>query len=583
MNRLCRTPHVLLIAVASVIAALGFAPSALAVPGPGPSGLGSASSFGVLGSTNVVNTGPTVVNGELGIAPGTSVAGFPPGVVNGNLHFDDPLAAQAHTDSITAFGEANTPSATLIPGNLAAQTLGPGVYHSAGNMTSTGTLTLDAGGNPNAMFIIRAGGTLTTSAASQVVLIDGAQASNVYWVVDSATLGTTSTFAGTLFASFAVSANSGVLVRGRLLSRNATVTLDFDTVDVPVGTTTTLTSSANPSGLSAPVSYAAAVTPDFGTQTVGDGSVAFSDENGPIAGCAAVSVAAGDAICDTTSAPTAGSHTITATYTPAALDITFDASASQPFTQTVAPTPPPPVTTTTTTATTTTGPVTTTPPTTTLPTTAGPTAGSPSPTATATAAATSKSGVVKLDAGQSSAATGTTITGYRWYLGTKLIGRTESLDYRIPAGVRKATFTLRVTDSAGETATSDLVILVHGHDAPGALSATTLFTPNSARLTPGARGLLTKLRPVLLGSSQVTIDGYTAGLPGPQTVQRHKRSALLSANRAKAVEAFLFHGHAPSGVHLSVSGMGRAEDSAGLVRNRKTTVSYTRFVVTSIT
>jgi outer membrane protein OmpA-like peptidoglycan-associated protein len=191
--------------------------------------------------------------------------------------------------------------------------------------------------------------------------------------------------------------------------------------------------------------------------------------------------------------------------------------------------------------------------------------------------------VVKLDAGQSSGATGTTITGYRWYLGTKLIGRTKSLDYRIPSGVRKATFTLRVTDSAGETATSQVAVVVHGHEAPGALSATTLFTPNSARLTPSAGRLLTKLRPVILASSQVTIDGYTAGLPGPQTVQRHKRSARLSANRAKAVQTFLFHGHAPSGMHLSVSGMGRAQDSAVLVRNRKTTVSYTRFVVTSIT
>jgi outer membrane protein OmpA-like peptidoglycan-associated protein len=125
--------------------------------------------------------------------------------------------------------------------------------------------------------------------------------------------------------------------------------------------------------------------------------------------------------------------------------------------------------------------------------------------------------------------------------------------------------------------------VVHGHEAPGALSATTLFTPNSARLTPAARRLLTKVRPVLLTSSQVTIDGYTAGLPGPQTVQRHKRSARLSANRAKAVETFLFHGYAPSGLHLSVSGMGRAQDRAVLVRNRKTTVSYTRFVVTRIT
>jgi outer membrane protein OmpA-like peptidoglycan-associated protein len=584
MKRLCRTPHVVLILVASVIAALGFAPSALAGPGPGPLvSLGSASSLAVIAGTTITNTGPTVATGDMGVWPGTSVTGFPPGVVNGTIHGGGAAAEQAQNDAAAgdqqALGLAATPLTTT---DIGGQTLTPGVYAAPNALSLTGTVTLDAQGDPNAVFIIRLGGVLTTAPSSHVVLVDGAQASNVYWAVGaSATLGSGSTFAGTIIAFTSITTNTGVIVRGRLLARNGSVTLDFSIVQVPVGTTTTLTSTANPSAQGDQVSYTAAVTPDFGAQTVNDGTVAFSDGSGLIPGCETVAVVAGSATCNPASAPAAGSHTIVGTYTAALGNSTFDGSASQPLTQTVTPTPAPPITTTTTTTTgtTTTAPVTTTPPT---PPTA-PTAGSPSPTATATAAATSRGGVVKLDAGQSSDATGTTITGYRWYLGSKLIGRTKSLDYRIPSGVRKATFTLRVTDSAGETATSEVAVVVHGHEAAGALSATTLFTPNSARLTPAALRRLTKLRPVILASSQVTIDGYTAGLPGPQTVQRHKRSARLSANRAKAVETFLFHDHAPSGMHLSVSGMGRAQDSAVLVRNRKTTVSYTRFVVTSIT
>jgi hypothetical protein len=201
MKRLCGTPHVVLIAVASVMAALGFAPSALASPGPGPLvSLGSASSFAVIAAQSISNTGPTDGTGETGVWPGTSVTGFPPGIVNGSIHPGDAAAQLAQSDAAAgdqqALGLAATTS--LAPAvDIGGQTLTPGVYDAPTSLGVTGTVTLDAQGDPNAVFIIRSGGVLTTAPSSHVELVDGAQASNVYWTVGaSATLGAGSTFAG---------------------------------------------------------------------------------------------------------------------------------------------------------------------------------------------------------------------------------------------------------------------------------------------------------------------------------------------------------------------------------------------------
>ena len=136
--------------------------------------------------------------------------------------------------------------------DLAGQTLTAGVYNSASSIGLTGVLTLDGGGNPNAVWVFQAGSTLTTGSASSVVLVNGAQSCHVYWQIgSSATLGTGSTFRGSILALTSITVTTGVTVDGRVLARNGAVTLDTDTITKPAcatsSTTTTSTTSATTS------------------------------------------------------------------------------------------------------------------------------------------------------------------------------------------------------------------------------------------------------------------------------------------------------------------------------------------------
>jgi type VI secretion system secreted protein VgrG len=199
-----------------------------------PLDLGAAEDFAVLAAATVTNTGPSVIDGDLGVSPGTAVTGFPPGTVTGTVHSAGATAAQAQADATAAYddGVLRTP-ATAVPVELGGTTLTGGVY-AGGTLEITGTLTLDAQGDPNAVFILRAASTLVTASNSTVELINGAQASNVFWLVgSSATLGTGTHFVGTIIATASITATTGVTVLGRLLARTAAVTLDTNTVDVP--------------------------------------------------------------------------------------------------------------------------------------------------------------------------------------------------------------------------------------------------------------------------------------------------------------------------------------------------------------
>ncbi len=206
-----------------------------------PVPLGTADNFAVLGATTVTNTGPTVVNGDLGISPGTACTGLPspctgggPGTVNGTIHSADSTSAQAQSDLTAAYiNAAGQPASATIPTQLGGTTQTPGVYDSAaGDFNITGTLTLDAQGNPDAIFIFKTASTLVTAAEnSQVDLINGAQSCNVFWQVgSSATLGTNTLFRGNILALTAITATTGATVDGRLLARNAAVTMDNNTV-----------------------------------------------------------------------------------------------------------------------------------------------------------------------------------------------------------------------------------------------------------------------------------------------------------------------------------------------------------------
>ena len=228
-------PHA--VPVLAVLALLGLTlphAGASAQAGPSPVPLGAADGFAVLAGGAITNVGPTVINGELGVHPGAVVGGFPPGTVNGARHVRDADAQRAMSDLTTAYDDAagRPPSATLPPA-LGGRTLTRGVYR-AGSVALGGRLTLDAQGDPSAVFIFQVPSTLVTATGSSVGLVNGAQACNVFWQVGgAATLGARSAFAGTVLASTSISVQDGVAVSGRLLARTGAVTSVNDTVTRP--------------------------------------------------------------------------------------------------------------------------------------------------------------------------------------------------------------------------------------------------------------------------------------------------------------------------------------------------------------
>lgn len=235
-----------------------------------PVGLATAASFAVLGGSTVTNTGPSVVSGDLGVHPGTAVVGFPPGTVNnGSIHAADAQAAQAQADLTTAYNDAasRSPTAT-VTADLAGQTLSPGVYRGP-TLALNGTLSLNAQGDPGAVFIFQTGSTLITGPGSAVSLVNGTSPCNVYWqVTSSATLGTNSVFAGTILALTSVTAETGSSVTGRLLARNGAVTLDNNTVNVAgcsAGATAATTTTTN--GAAATTSTSTTTAPPTTTTT----------------------------------------------------------------------------------------------------------------------------------------------------------------------------------------------------------------------------------------------------------------------------------------------------------------------------
>ena len=186
--------------------------------------LGVAESFAVLGGSAVTNTGPTSIVGDLGVSPGTAVTGFPPGVVvNGAIHANDAVAQQAQSDVTNAYNNlaGQAPDTDLTGQDLGGMTLVPGVYLFTSSAQLTGTLTFDAQGDPDAVFVVQIGSTLTTASASSVVVINGGSDCNVFWQVgSSATLGTGSDIAGNILALTSITMTTGATLSGRALARN---------------------------------------------------------------------------------------------------------------------------------------------------------------------------------------------------------------------------------------------------------------------------------------------------------------------------------------------------------------------------
>ncbi|MDF2561904.1 MAG: hypothetical protein K0R99_3350 [Microbacterium sp.] len=226
------------IVVAGVLT-LAVAPSATAATTiDGPIDLGTAAPFSVLASSTVTNTGPSVINGDVGLSPGTSITGVPPAVVNGTVHATDTVAAQAQADLTTAYNVAAglTPMASG-QGDLTGASLTPGVY-AGGTLSVTGQLTL--AGTAESVWIFQAASTLTIGSGAIITVTGGASACNVFWQVgSSATIGTGAQFVGTVMADISVTAETAATVTGRLLARTGAVTLDTNTLTAPTGCTTT--------------------------------------------------------------------------------------------------------------------------------------------------------------------------------------------------------------------------------------------------------------------------------------------------------------------------------------------------------
>ncbi|MFE9454341.1 ice-binding family protein [Streptomyces sp. NPDC006739] len=220
--------------------------------------LGRADSFAVLAGSATTNTGPSVITGDVGVSPGTSISGYgPPAVVNGTQHSADTVAQDAQTDLITAYNDAaGQPSDGALPPDAGGLTLVPGVYTASSTLGLTGTLTLDAQGNPNAVWVFQIGSGLTTASSSRVSLINGASPCNVFWKIgSSATLGTSTAFVGNILAMTSITATTSATIEGRALARNGAVTLDTNTITRPQcatgttgGTTTAGTTGATTAG-----------------------------------------------------------------------------------------------------------------------------------------------------------------------------------------------------------------------------------------------------------------------------------------------------------------------------------------------
>jgi len=215
---------------------LGIAGTILALA-PGGVTLGTADSFAVLAGAAITDTNPSVVVGNVGLSPTTGAAlGIPTGEVTGIRYDVDgagvgttnnpALLTTAKADLSVAFNDAKgRVGATAVTASTTdsfagvGYTLAPGVYKSASTMGVPVALTLNGGGNPNAVFIFQAGSTLNTVASSVLTLSNGAQACNVFWQVgSSATLGTGSNFKGTIMTAVSISDTGNSIVLGRLLA-----------------------------------------------------------------------------------------------------------------------------------------------------------------------------------------------------------------------------------------------------------------------------------------------------------------------------------------------------------------------------
>ena len=198
--------------------------------------LGDVASYSILAGSIVTNTGPTTVQGDLGVSPGIGqpphVSGFPPGTVGppGVIHDADSHAAAAQAANTAAYGQLSGQLCDVDYGGvteLNGLSLEPGVYCATAFLLS-GTLTLTGSG----VWIFKSASTLTLMQSASVI---GGDPCNVWWRVGSAaTLGVQSSLYGNILALESIHLQTGATLNGRALAQTGEVTLDSNTILGPV-------------------------------------------------------------------------------------------------------------------------------------------------------------------------------------------------------------------------------------------------------------------------------------------------------------------------------------------------------------
>ncbi len=215
--------------------------------------LGTAQAFAVLAGSTVTNTGPSIINDNVGVNPGSAVTGFPPGILtSGTIHSADDVSLQAQNDVTAAYLDlAGRPCDFDLTGqDLGGKTLKAGVYCFTSDAQLTGTLVLDAENRADALFVFQIASKLTTASGSSVRLVNGASPCNVFWQVgSSATIGTGTGFVGNILALTSISLMTGASLDGRALARNGAVTLDSNKITDNICQDTTVAACCDDSSL----------------------------------------------------------------------------------------------------------------------------------------------------------------------------------------------------------------------------------------------------------------------------------------------------------------------------------------------